>query len=92
MASPYLTEEVEGKIIVSTKDAFYTFHEPLGKDLNALDKKLKTLENPSDTESLSTLMEVLSEDSLTAEDYLNLPLKLFKYMGVQLMGHFRTDD
>lgn len=91
MSAPFVCVETEDTIVFKKTDQSYTFHQPLGKDLNKLDKLLKALEEPSDTESLAAMMETLGEDSMTASDYMQLKLKTFKYMGVTLMEFFRAE-
>jgi hypothetical protein len=93
--SPFTTKEHEdGSIQIDGRGYRFQFREPLGKDLVTLERYTGGLETVSDIESMAFIMSVLatSEASLTVkpEDFLELPLKLFKYISQELNRFFLT--
>jgi hypothetical protein len=91
--STYTTKEHEdGSIQIDGEGYSFRFREPVGKDLAALERHTGGLETVTDAESMAFIMSALAttESSLvvTPEDFLELPLKLFKYIAQELNQFF----
>lgn len=92
----YQISQGANDITITDGENEYSFHEPLGKDLIALDRLIsaRKASDPAlaitDTEQLSLVMQVLSEDGLTADDFLSMKIALFKFLGQGVEEFFRA--
>lgn len=86
---------IDGSVSVTTKNGVvYNFREPQGKDLALIERFMDSEAEPTNTEKMAYLAEILctSEPKLTKDSALNLPIGLFQFIGKQLNDFFRTDD
>lgn len=91
--SPLITTDEAGVLTASYGSAVYHFREPLGSDLVRLERLLKTQDDQenaeTDAEMLSFVLGILGMDDMSPEDYLKLPLRLYKALGLEVMASFR---
>jgi hypothetical protein len=78
-----------GNLLV-TLDRIYSFREPLGRDLEVIERALG--EQPSNTRIAAVILGTLSLDKMDAEAFLDLPARVFKELGGLVVEHFRLLD
>lgn len=83
-----LKQDSSGNLICATKDLTFTFREPKGKDLITLQRKMT--EDSVAMEIMVIILEVLSDDGLTADDFLEMPADLTKDLGEAVVKTFRV--
>jgi hypothetical protein len=88
--TPTFVTDDDGNLIASYGKGTFRFHEPLGIDLVKLEKMMQTDNDDVDSQTLAMVLETLGEDGLKAADYLQMPLKLYKALGKEVMGNFRA--
>lgn len=89
-----VTTEEDNSITIQPDDdkqAAYSFCEPLGKHLVAMEKYQKANEDASELETMAFLMSQLEVEGLAPEHFLGLPISLFKVIAKELNEFFRTD-
>jgi hypothetical protein len=90
---PQTTQKEDGSILVTVGKASYTFREPLGKDLSAVERYLNSSEDATETEKMAFLCSRLAIGlEATPETFLELPVSQFRYLSEQINNFFRTLD
>jgi hypothetical protein len=85
------TTNSQGDLILSLGTEKYTFRQPTGRDLVALEKVVKNGEQ-TDAETLAAIMAQHSRDKLDADIFLDMPLATFKTIGAKMLESFRAED
>ena len=91
MTKTLVTTNAKGDMILTFGTVKYSFREPVGRDLVSLERSIKTGDN-TDAETLAAIMSQQGLDVLTADDYLNLPLSVFKTIGEKMLVFFRAES
>lgn len=87
-----IVTEVDGSISISDNGREYTFQEPRGKTLVALERYKVANPDSTEIEDMAQLMSLLEVEGYPADMFLDLPLPLFKFIANELNQFFRTDD
>ena len=70
----------------------YSFQEPLGKHLVAMEKYQTANPDNTEIETMAFLMSQLEVEGLPMTYFLDMPLKLFKFIATELNEFFRVED
>lgn len=86
------TTHEDGSISVTSSEREYRFQEPLGKHLVAMEKFQTSNPDNTEIETMAFLMSQLEVEGLKMDYFLELPLKLFKFIATELNEFFRVED
>lgn len=89
------TTEEDGSITINLPGqelAAYHFQEPLGRHLSAIEKYQTANPDSTEIDTMAFLMSQLEAEGLPMSHFLDLPLKLFKFISAELNEFFRTED
>jgi hypothetical protein len=86
---PKVGFDSSGNLLV-TLDRIYSFREPLGRDLEVIERALG--EQPSNTRIAAVILGTLSLDKMDADAFLDLPARIFKELGGLVVENFRLLD
>lgn len=84
---PTTSTNSKNQLIVTLGEVKYTFNNPRGRDLATIERGLND-SNRTEAENLALVMATLSD--ISEDDYLDLPLGVFKKVGVAVMEYFRA--
>ena len=84
--------EDDGSISIFNGAREYRFLEPLGKHLVAMEKYQTANPDNTEIETMAFLMSQLEVEGMPMDYFLEMPLKLFKFIATELNEFFRIED
>ena len=84
--------EDDGSISIFDGEREYSFQEPLGKHLVAMEKYQTANPDNTEIETMAFLMSQLEVEGLPMTFFLDMSLKLFKFIATELNEFFRVED